>query len=88
MDLELQGKVALVAASSKGLGRAIATELAREGADVMLTSRDREQLEEARKEVAQAASGRVACHPCDMTRPDDIADLLKAVHASSDRSIS
>ena len=82
MDLELQGKIALVAASSKGLGRAIATELAREGADVMLTSRDREQLEEARKEVAQVASGRVACHPCDITRPDDIADLAKAVHAS------
>jgi 3-oxoacyl-[acyl-carrier protein] reductase len=44
VDLGLSGKVALVTAASKGLGRAIATELAREGARVVISSRDEEAL--------------------------------------------
>jgi PAS domain S-box-containing protein len=45
MDLGLKGKCALVMASSSGLGKAIATEFAREGANVMLFSRSEEELE-------------------------------------------
>jgi 3-oxoacyl-[acyl-carrier protein] reductase len=44
LDLGLEGKVALVTAASKGLGRAVATELAREGARVVVSSRDEENL--------------------------------------------
>jgi 3-oxoacyl-[acyl-carrier protein] reductase len=78
MDLHLKGKIALVVASSKGLGKAIAAQLAQEGCDVMLTSRDAEVLQTARGEVMQQATGRVECQPCDITRAEDIQALVQA----------
>ena len=81
MDLQLTGKVALVVASSKGLGKAIAAQLAAEGCDVMLTSRDAAALAQARQEIALTAQGRVACTPCDITRTDQLAALFDAVRS-------
>ena len=52
MDLGLTGKVALVAAASRGLGRAIALELASEGARLILCARGSEGLESARNVIA------------------------------------
>ncbi|HKJ05507.1 MAG TPA: SDR family oxidoreductase [Geopsychrobacteraceae bacterium] len=78
MDLHLTDKVALVVASSKGLGKAIASQLAQEGSDVMLTSRDLETLEATRKELQKVAKGRVECHPCDITSAADISALVQA----------
>ncbi len=76
MDLHLTGKVALVVASSKGLGRAIALQLATEGCDVMLTSRDAGQLEMARQQIQGEARGRVESCPCDITSADEIEALV------------
>lgn len=78
MDLHLKGKVALVIASSKGLGKAIATQLAEEGCDVMLTSRDGEQLQATCQEIQQLASGRIECQTCDITRAEEIQALVAA----------
>jgi 3-oxoacyl-[acyl-carrier protein] reductase len=78
MDLDLSGKTALVVASSKGLGKAIATQLAAEGADVMLCSRNAEQLELAKNELRVHALGRVEACPCDITNIDDIQALVAA----------
>ncbi len=51
MDLGLQGKVALVSGASQGLGRAVAAELAAEGATVAISSRSREKVEAAAAEI-------------------------------------
>ena len=45
MDLGLRGRVAIVAAASKGLGRAVAEELAREGAQLAICSRDAKNID-------------------------------------------
>lgn len=76
MDLELTGKIALVVASSKGLGRAIAQQLAAEGCQVMLTSRDTAQLKQTHEELAKTAKVRVAWCACDITRPEEILALV------------
>jgi 3-oxoacyl-[acyl-carrier protein] reductase len=55
MDLGLEGKVALVTGASKGLGRAIAAELAAEGARVAVSSRSRERIEEAATAIGAVA---------------------------------
>jgi 3-oxoacyl-[acyl-carrier protein] reductase len=80
MDLMLTGKTALVVASSKGLGKAVAQQLAQEGCDVMLTSRDADQLEKARCELQETARGRVEICPCDITCPEAIQELAETTH--------
>lgn len=78
MDLNLKGKVALVVASSQGLGKAIAKQLVQEGAHVMLTSRDEAKLQAAQEELQQLGSGKVASFRADITNPEDIRSLVKA----------
>lgn len=77
MDLELSGKTALVLASSSGLGKAIAHELAKEGANVMLTSRTKEALVEAKKEIEMDAKGSVSYFISDLTDAKSIKLLVE-----------
>ena len=67
LDLGLEGKVALVTAASKGLGRAIATELAREGASVVISSRDEETLSTAADEIHNETGAEVDFRVADLT---------------------
>ena len=53
MDLGLKGKVALVAAASRGLGRAVAEELAREGSSLILCSRGADALDAAAESICK-----------------------------------
>jgi 3-oxoacyl-[acyl-carrier protein] reductase len=71
MDLGIQGKVALVLASSKGLGRAIAISLAKEGAKVVLTGRSVELLEATAQEI-KASGGFAYVLPWDLHQLDQI----------------
>ncbi|MBA2755090.1 MAG: SDR family oxidoreductase [Chloroflexia bacterium] len=67
MDLGLAGKVAVVAASSKGLGRAVATRLAMEGALVTVNGRDAGTLEETAAAIRAETGGDVIALAGDMT---------------------
>jgi 3-oxoacyl-[acyl-carrier protein] reductase len=76
MDLGLQGKVALVMAASQGLGRAVATELAREGANVVISSRDETTLSQTAAEIADETGAEVEPYAADITRAGDIRALF------------
>ena len=77
MNLELEGKVALVGGASRGIGLAIAKTLAAEGCTVVLSARGQEGLDTAVTEVGGAAWGQTA----DLSHPDDCERLIAAVEA-------
>lgn len=72
MDLGLKGKVALVAGASKGLGKAVALGLAREGAHVAILARDQARIELAAKEIREATNAQVIAITADVTRAEDV----------------
>ena len=76
MDLGLKDRVALVAASSRGLGKACALELAREGAKVVICSRDPEHLASAAGEIASATGAQVLPVETDLTDHAQIKNLI------------
>ena len=76
MDLGLKGKVAIVLAASKGIGRASALELAQEGASVVIGSRAQEALTRTAREIEAASQGRVLAVPTDVTRAEDIRNIV------------
>lgn len=77
MDLELSQKVAIVCAASKGLGRACATALAREGADVVICARNEQVLNEAAATMRAESNSRILPVACDLTRKEDIERLVE-----------
>jgi 3-oxoacyl-[acyl-carrier protein] reductase len=72
MDLELGGKVALVAAASKGMGRACALGFAREGASVSICSRTADELERTATDIARQTGAAVLAVPTDLSRAEEI----------------
>lgn len=78
MDLGLNGKVALVAASSKGLGKASALALAREGARVTICARNRTELEAAASDIRAETGTEVLAMPADLTLAEDISAVVAA----------
>src|SRR5882672_6197101 len=85
MDLGLTGKVAIVTGGSKGIGKAIAQELAGEGVDVAICARDRRVLEEAAKTLAAATRRRIVPIVCDTTSTKSVQDLIEATVAQLGR---
>src|SRR5262245_5383958 len=85
MDLQMNGKTALVTGASAGIGKAIAYALAREGVDVAICARRREPLEAAASQVARETNRKVVAIPTDLTRPEDAEAFVKEAHTALGR---
>ena len=72
MDFGLQGKYALVTGGSKGIGKAIALELAREGVDVVIAARTMADLEKSAQEIESETGRRVIPMALDVTQRDQV----------------
>ncbi len=70
MNLEIHDKVALVTASSRGLGRAVALRLAREGAHVAICARGEEDLQKSASQIRAKTGQKVLAIPADVTDPE------------------
>jgi len=79
MDLGLQGRVAIVAAASKGLGRAVAEELAREGAHVAICSREAKNIEQTAAEIQGSTKRKVFWRVVDVKQEEAIAAFVADV---------
>lgn len=77
MDLGLKDRVAIVAASSRGLGKACALEMAREGAKVVVCSRDTVRLTTAAEELRAATGAEILAIQTDLTNPAQIQHLAE-----------
>jgi 3-oxoacyl-[acyl-carrier protein] reductase len=78
VDLGLRGKVALVGASSKGLGRAVAEELAAEGAHIVMCARGKETLDQTAAWIREKSGVKVLAIAADVSNPADAARVAGA----------
>ncbi|MFD1037561.1 SDR family oxidoreductase [Virgibacillus byunsanensis] len=80
MNLGLKGKSVLVLASSKGLGKATAYQFAAEGANVFISSRNKETLEKVKKDIQEGTGNKnVEYAVCDITNPDSIKQMISTI---------
>ena len=77
MDLGLMDRVAVIGGGSKGLGRACADSLAKEGANLVICSRNSDELDEAAKEINSVTGVDVLPVAADLSRLEDIQVLIK-----------
>ena len=78
MDLELNGKVAIVGGASKGLGRACSEVLAEEGARVAMCARTVSDLERAADEIRAATGAEIYTFAGDLDKEETIAELVSS----------
>ncbi|MDE5082355.1 MAG: SDR family oxidoreductase [Trichodesmium sp. St18_bin1] len=79
MDLGLKGQVALVTASSRGIGKAIAEGLAQEGCQVIISSRDQDNLLKTAQEIGAKTGQLITPIPVDLEQKYSISQFLKAI---------
>jgi 3-oxoacyl-[acyl-carrier protein] reductase len=84
MDLGLNGKVTLVSAASAGIGKAIAVELAKEGANVSICARGQEGMDQAAEELRQHGIQVVAVQ-ADVTKADQVQLVIDQTMEAFDR---
>jgi len=79
MDLGLKGRVAIVAAASKGLGHAVATEFAKEGCEVAICARTVSDLERAAAGIERISKRVVFWRALDVTKGDAVREFVASV---------
>jgi len=85
VDLGLKGRTAVISGGSKGIGKATARGLAKEGVDVVLMARGKEQLDEAADEIRKESGVRVLAVSAAVANAESIksaADAAKAAFGS------
>jgi len=78
MSLELKGKTAVVTGASRGIGKALASTAASLGMNLVIGARGQEVLEETAKEIAEKFKVQVLPVVCDVTKLEDLENLVKA----------
>jgi 3-oxoacyl-[acyl-carrier protein] reductase len=81
VECRLDGRVALVTGGSKGLGLAMAKELAVSGAELALVARNVEDLQAAKTAIGQLCSARVECYSCDVADGEQIKASFNQITA-------
>src|SRR5688500_5134820 len=76
MDLQLQGKRAIVTGGSRGIGKAIARQLALEGVDVVIAARGKEQLQAAARELTAETGRRIIPAVVDTSNEASVNELV------------
>ncbi len=79
MDFGLKNKIAFIGGSSQGLGKSVALELAKEGAHVIICGRNKETLENAKKEIEKVGSGEVVSLAGDLSLSVDRDKMIAQV---------
>ena len=80
MDLGLKGKVALVTAASKGIGKAIAMSLAAEGCEISICSRTKEDLLNTSSEIKRLYGIDACWNVCDLNKLQDIENTVTSTN--------
>ena len=78
MELGLKNKIAFVAASSQGLGKSVALELAMEGSKIIICGRNKDTLEKTKQEIEKQTNGEVLAFSGDLSIPADREQIIKS----------
>jgi NAD(P)-dependent dehydrogenase (short-subunit alcohol dehydrogenase family) len=85
MDLQLDGKTALVTGGSEGIGKGIARALAKEGVDVAICARRKEPLQQAAAEIAKETNRKIVPIVADLTKDADARNFVEQGHTALGR---
>ena len=78
MDLQLRGQKVLITGGSRGIGRAIASSMAKEGCQLHLASRTEADLQQAQVEITETAGSEVSIHAFDLSQSGNTTRLAEA----------
>ena len=80
MDLQLEGKTALVTGGSEGIGKGITLALAKEGVDVAICARRKDVLEKTAAEIAKQTNRKIVAIPADLRKDADAKNFIEQAH--------